>query len=87
MPIMKVQPGPMPPRALPVLQRYSRGELSASNAAFEIQALHIAGCDDPSASEVILWTLEAGLTLPGPSREEAQREAEAFLARWREKTK
>jgi hypothetical protein len=81
---MKVKAAPPDPRTLPVLNRYSRGELSAANAAWEIQALRITGCDDPSASELILWTLAVGLPLPGPSREEAEREAEEFLQRQRE---
>jgi hypothetical protein len=69
---------PVDPRLLAVLRRYSAGHVSASNAAYEIQQLHLHGLDDPSASEVILWTREAGLDLPGPTMEEAEAEAEAL---------
>ena len=81
---MKVKATPPDPRTFPVLKRYSEGGLSAANAAFEIQAMNIPGCDDPSASEVILWTRMAGFDLPAPSREEAEREADE-LRRARER--
>lgn len=69
---------PVDPRILPLLREYSAGRISAPNAAFEIQALGLLGYDDPSASEVILWTRAAGLRLPGPTKEEAEAEAEAL---------
>ena len=81
---MKIKATPPDPRTFPVLKRYSEGDLSAANAAFEIQAMNIPGCDDPSASEVILWTRMAGFNLPAPSREEAEREADE-LRRARER--
>jgi len=81
---MKIKAAPPDPRTFPVLKRYSEGGLSAANAAFEIQAMNIPGCDDPSASEVILWTRMAGFGLPAPSREEAEREADE-LRRARER--
>lgn len=72
---------PVDPRILPVLREYSAGHISASNAAFEVQALGLLGFDDPSASEVILWTRAAGLPLPAPTQEEAEAEA-AALREW-----
>lgn len=77
---------PVDPRLLAVLRRYSAGRISAPDAAFEIQALGLPGFDDPSASEVILWTRAADLRLPGPTQEEAEAEAEALRKKlsWRD---
>ena len=69
------------PRFFPVLERYARGELSAYDAACEIQELGLPGFHDPSASEVVLWSRMAGFGIPAPTEEEAQAEAEAILHR------
>lgn len=72
---------PPDPRFHPILERYSRGEVSACDAACEIQDLGIPGFEDPSASEVVLWSRMAGFGIPTPSEEEAHREAEEILRR------
>lgn len=78
---MPVETPPPDPRFLPILERYSRGEVSAYDAACDIQDLQIPGFHDPSASEVVVWTRMVGLSLPGPTKEEAEREAEEILRR------
>jgi hypothetical protein len=72
---------PPDPRFYPVFLRYSRGEVSAYDAACDIQDLSVPGFEDPSASEVVLWAKMAGFGIPTPSEEEARAEAEAILAR------
>ncbi len=62
-----------------ILKRYSRGEVSAYDAACDIQDLGLPGYHDPSASEVVLWAKEAGYGIPTPSEADARREAEAIL--------
>ena len=69
------------PRIHPILERYARGDVSAYDAACEVQELGLPGYDDPSASEVILWSRAAGFGIPAPSEEEARREAEEVLRR------
>jgi hypothetical protein len=81
---VKIKPTPPDLRTFPVLERYSRGAVSAADAAWEIQALNIPGCEDPSASEVILWSQMAGFGIPTPTREEAEREADELLERQRD---
>jgi hypothetical protein len=71
------------PRILPVLRRYAAGEVSAYDAACDIQDLRIPGYEDPSASEVVLWARQTGIGLPAPTEEEAQAEADAILLRMR----
>ena len=66
-------------RLYPILQRYAAGELSAYDAACEIQELGIPGYHDPSASEVVLWSKAAGFGIPTPTEEAAQAEAAAIL--------
>lgn len=78
---MKVTPPPPNERFYPVLQRYSRGEVSAYDAACDIQSLGIPGFEDPSASEVVLWAKMVGFGIPTPSEEDAHAEAQAVLAR------
>lgn len=68
-------------RFFPILERESRGALSAYDAACEIQDLGPPGFHDPSASEVVLWSRMAGFGIPTPSEDEARAEAEAILAR------
>lgn len=75
---------PFPPeddRFFAILLRYSAGDLSAYNAACEIQELGLPGFDDPSASEVIIWTRDAGLNLPSPTEAEARAEAQRIIDR------
>jgi len=79
--MMRVKPPD--PRFHPILERYSRGEVSAYDAACEIQDLGIPGFEDPSASEVVLWSRMTGYGIPTPSEEEARREAEEILRRMR----
>lgn len=67
-------------RFYPVLLRYSRGEVSAYDAACDIQELGVPGFEDPSASEVVLWAKLAGFGIPAPTEEEARAEADAILA-------
>lgn len=78
---MKVSVQQPDERFRPVLRKYSEGRISAYDAACEIQDLHLPGFDDPSAAEVVLWTRMAGYDLPGPSAEDARREADEILRR------
>ena len=64
-----------------ILKQYAAGEISAMNAADNIQQLGLPGYEDPSASEVVLWSKAAGFGIPCPSEAEAQAEANAVLAR------
>lgn len=67
------------PRILPILRRYAAGEVSAYDAACDIQDLGIPGYEDPSASEVVLWARRTGIGIPSPSEAEAQAEADVIL--------
>lgn len=73
----------LPPdeRFLPILKRYADGQVSAYDAACEIQDLGIPGYHDPSASEVVHWSKMTGFGIPAPTEEEAQQEAAEILAR------
>ena len=71
------------PRILPVLRRYAAGQVSAYDAACDIQELGIPGYEDPSASEVVMWARQTGIGIPAPTEEEAQAEGEAILRRMR----
>ncbi|MDX1394305.1 MAG: hypothetical protein R3195_07940 [Gemmatimonadota bacterium] len=78
---------PPPPDSFrPILERYSRGEVSAYDAACDIQDLGEPGFDDPSASEVILWTRMIGLGPPVPDEAEARAEADRILRRMSDDT-
>ena len=83
---MQIQPNPREAdrRLYPILERYSRGEIGAADAAFEIQATGLPGFEDPSASEVVLWSIAAGFGVSSPSSEEAAAEADRILRRMRE---
>lgn len=71
---------PMPDKRLhPLLKQYAVGDISAADAAYDIQQLKIPGYENPSASEVVLWSKAAGFGIPTPSAEEAKAEAEAIL--------
>ena len=72
---------PLDFRLLPILRKYSAGGISAYDAACEIQELGLPGYHDPTAGDVVAWIREAGLSLPAPSPEEAQAEADAILKR------
>ena len=67
-------------RLLPVLQRYSGGEVSAYNAACDIQDLGLPGLDDPAAGDVVMWARRT-FGIPTPSEEQAQAEADEILRR------
>ncbi|MDI1227175.1 MAG: hypothetical protein PSY14_05790 [bacterium] len=69
----------------PILKQYSEGSISATNAAYEIQQMKIAGFEDPSASEVIIWAKMAGYGIPSPSEDEAKAEAAELLRKRSEK--
>ncbi len=81
MSLIEPNPREADPRTHPILRRYARGEISAANAAYEIQELGLPGFEDPSASEVILWAIAAGFGIPSSSREEAEAEAERIVRR------
>ena len=52
------------------------------NAAYEIQTLNIPGYDDPSITEVVLWSKAVGYGIPMQiSEEEAEKEAEEIIRR------
>lgn len=78
-----VTPPALPPdeRFFPILARYARGDVSAYDAACEIQDLGLPGYHDPSASEVVLWSKAAGFGIPSPSEAEAEAEAREILGR------
>lgn len=82
---MKVQASPPDKAFYPILKKYSEGNISAYDAACEIQDLKIPGFEDPSASEVVIWSQMAGFGIPTPSEEEAQAEADAILKKLSEK--
>jgi hypothetical protein len=73
----------LPPdeRFFPILRRYAAGQVSAYDAACEIQDLTLPGYHDPSASEVVLWAKMAGFGIPTPTEEEAHQEAAEILER------
>jgi len=64
-----------------ILREYAAGNISALNAAYEIQQRNLPGREFPSPSEVILWSREAGLGIPVPSDEDVEREVAAILGR------
>lgn len=70
---------PPDPRFYYILKKYAQGQISAMTAADEIQELRLPGYEDPSASEVILWSKIAGFGIPAPTREEAEKEARKLL--------
>lgn len=70
-------------RIFPILRRYAAGEVSAYNAACEIQDLGLPEYPDPSAGDVVVWSRAAGFGIPTPSEEEAQAEAQFILKRLR----
>lgn len=82
---MKVKASPPDKRFYPILKKYSEGNISAYDAACEIQDLKIPGFEDPSASEVVIWSQMAGFGIPTPSEEDAQAEADAILKKLSEK--
>ncbi|MDE1154032.1 MAG: hypothetical protein PW788_15985 [Micavibrio sp.] len=73
--------GVAPPdkRLYPILEQYAAGDLSAADAAYDIQQLKIPGYEGPSASEVIIWSRMAGFGIPAPTAEEAKAEADRAL--------
>ncbi len=59
------------------LYKYSTGDISASDAAYEIQALKIPGYSNPSVSEVMLWSRAVGYGLIPDLQTEEEDEADA----------
>ncbi len=82
---MTIPLAPPDKKFYPVLKKYSDGDISASNAAYEIYEMKIPGYEDPSASEVILWAKMAGYGIPTPSEEEAKAQAAEILKNRSEK--
>lgn len=78
---MPFTPPPTDPRALAVLRRYSAGEVSAYDAACDVQDLGLAGYHDPSAGDVVHWVRALGFGIPTPSEAEARAEAAEILRR------
>lgn len=70
-------------RIFPILRRYAAGEVSAYDAACDIQALGLPGYHDPSAGDVVVWSRAAGFGIPAPSEEEAHAEARMIIDRLR----
>lgn len=70
-----------------ILQRYAASEVSAADAAYEIQELKIPGFGFPSASEVILWSKAAGFGIPDESDAEVQEQVARILARMGQREK
>jgi hypothetical protein len=82
---MTVPIAPPDKKFYPILKKYSEGDISASNAAYEIYEMKIPGFEDPSASEVIIWAKMAGYGIPTPSEEDAKAEAAEFLKKHSDK--
>jgi hypothetical protein len=59
-----------------LLKAYSEGQITAENAAWEIQRLNINGYLNPSVSEVILWSRNAGYGIPNPPDAEVAAQVE-----------
>ncbi len=79
---MQVKISPPDPRIFDILKAYSQGQVSAANAAFDIQARGIPGLEDPSASEVILWSKMAGFGIPDLESDAV--DAASLSEKWRE---
>ncbi len=58
------------------LKVYSLGQITAENAAWEIQRMNIDGFPNPSVSEVIIWSRNAGYGIPNPPDEEVAAQVE-----------
>jgi len=58
------------------LKAYSQGQITAENAAWEIQQLNIDGFLNPSVSEVVVSSSNAGYGTPNPSDEEVAAQVE-----------
>ena len=72
---------PADEKSTAILQAYAAGDIAAADAAYELQALRLPGFENPSASEIIVWSKEAGFGIPTPTRAEARTEAAHILAR------
>lgn len=59
----------IPKKIKPLLKEYSLGHLTAERVAWEIQQLKVKGVENPSVSEVILWSRQLGYGVPDPSDE------------------
>ena len=59
-----------------LLKSYSHGDITAENAAWEIQQLNIDGFLNPSVSEVIVWSRQEGYGIPTPSDKEVADQVE-----------
>ena len=78
---MKILPPRPDERFFPILRRYSEGQVSAYDAACEIQDLGLPGFPDPSAGDVVVWARAAGFGIPTPTEEDARAEAAEILRR------
>lgn len=64
-----------------ILQAYAAGDLSAADAAYDLHALALPGLESPSASEIILWSREAGYGIPTPDDETVRAEVAHYFRR------
>jgi len=64
------------------LKAYARGQITAENAAWEIQQLNINGFLNPSVSEVIIWSRNAGYGIPNPPDSEVAAQVEKAWKRF-----
>jgi hypothetical protein len=58
------------------LKAYSQRHITAENAAWEIQQMNVDGFLNPSVSEVIVWSRNAGYGIPNPPDEEVAAQVE-----------
>jgi len=72
---------PADERSIAILKAYAAGDLAAADAAYELQALALPGFENPSASEIIIWSKEAGFGIPTPAPETVRAEVARILAR------
>ena len=64
------------------LKVYSQGQITTENAAWEIQQMNIDGFLNPSVSEVIIWSRNAGYGIPNPPDEEVAAQVEKAWRRF-----
>ena len=64
------------------LKAYSQGQITAENAAWEIQQMNTDGFLNPSVSEVIIWSRNAGYGIPNPPDSEVAAQVEKAWKRF-----